>query len=301
MKEQTKSDTNKKIGFILAVWTGILWGASSPVAQYLFKTEGIDSSWLTPYRLLASGVLLLAFAAVGKQDIFGVWKEKSSACRLMIFGIVGMMGMQYSFFAAVQETDAGTATFFQYLNPAILIIYYAVRERKLPGKRELLAVFCAVSGIFLIATHGNWHSLNVSPKGIVLGLLTAVTTCFYAVLPIPLLKKYPAEPVCAWAMIIGGIILAAVRRPWQMAVNLNSVVIIAFLVIVILGTILPFCFYLSALARIGAVYTGLMTSVEPVTATVLAAVFLGTAFERIDIAGFVLVLSTCFILNLKRV
>ena len=30
-----------------------------------------------------------------------------------------------------------------------------------------------------------------------LGLLVALTTCFYGVLPGPLLKKYPAEMVCA--------------------------------------------------------------------------------------------------------
>lgn len=287
----------RTIGFVYAVWTGILWGASSPVAQYLFEAKGIDSSWLTPYRLLVSGCLLLICAAARKQDILGVWKEKADAFRLVIFGIVGMMGMQYSFFAAVQATDAGTATFFQYLNPAMLIMFYAVRGRKLPDKRELTAVFCAVSGIFLIATHGNLNSLNVSAEGIALGLLTALTTCFYAVLPIPLLGKYPSESVCAWAMIIGGITLTAVRRPWQMAVTIDRAVVTAFLAIVILGTILPFCFYLWALTRIGAVYTGLMTSVEPVTATVLAAVFLGTAFEAIDVAGFVLVLSTGFILN----
>ena len=84
-------------------------------------------------------------------------------------------------------------------------------------------------------------------------------------------------------MIIGGITLAAVRQPWRMDVTVDITVVIAFLAIVILGTILPFCFYLSALTKIGAVYTGLMTSVEPVTATVLAAIFLGTAYARIDI------------------
>lgn len=291
---------DRTIGFILAIWTGVLWGASSPIAQYLFETKGIDSSWLTPYRLLASGGLLLAYSAVRKQEILSVWKEKADALRLVIFGIAGMMGMQYSFFAAVQATDAGTATFFQYLNPAMLIIFYAVRGRKLPESRELVAVICAVSGIFLIATHGNLHSLNVSAEGIALGLLTALTTCFYAVLPIPLLGKHPAEAVCAWAMLIGGIALAAVRRPWQMAVAIDNAVIVAFLAIVVMGTILPFCFYLSALTKIGAVYTGLMTSVEPVTATILAAVFLDTAFEMIDVVGFVLVLSTGFILNLGR-
>lgn len=293
-------DKDRAVGFVLAVWTGILWGASSPVAQYLFEQKGIESAWLTPYRLLGSGILLLAYSGVLKKDITGIWRRRKDALRLIIFGIIGMMGMQYSFFAAVQATDAGTATFFQYLNPAMLIVYYAVRERKAPGKREIAAVFCAVSGVFLIATHGNPFSLNVSAEGIGLGLLTAVTTCFYAVLPISLLKKYPSEVVCAWAMLIGGIALSAVRKPWRIKADVDSAVMLAFLAIVILGTILPFCFYLAALPRIGAVYTGLMTSVEPVTATVLAAVFLGTAFASVDIVGFLLVLSTGFILNLRK-
>lgn len=291
---------DRTLGFLFAVWTGILWGASSPVAQYLFETKGVEASWLTPYRLLASGGLLLVCSAVKKQDILGVWKEKADAVRLVIFGIAGMMGMQYSFFAAVQATDAGTATFFQYLNPAMLIVFYAVRGRKMPEKQEILAVFCAASGIFLIAIHGNPDSLNVSAEGAALGLLTALTTCFYAVLPIPLLGKYPSEAVCAWAMLIGGAALAAVRQPWQMTVTIDAAVAIAFLAIVIMGTILPFCFYLWALTRIGAVYTGLMTSVEPVTATVLAAVFLGTVFEAVDVVGFVLVLSAGFILNIGK-
>ena len=260
---------DRTIGFVYAICTGILWGASSPVAQYLFETKGIESSWLAPYRLLVSGALLFACAAARRQDVFSVWREKRDAVRLVVFGIAGMMGMQYSFFAAVQAMDAGTATFFQYLNPVMLIAYYAVRRKKMPEKKELIAVFCAVSGIFLIAVQGTADSLGVSAKGTALGLLTALTTCFYAVLPIPLLKKYPSETVCAWAM----------------------------LTIVILGTVLPFCFYLGALIRIGAVYTGLTTSIEPVTATVLAAVFLGTAFEAVDVVGFVLVLSTGFILN----
>lgn len=293
-------DKDRAVGFVLAVWTGILWGASSPVAQYLFEQKGIESAWLTPYRLLGSGILLLAYSGVLKKDITGIWKRRKDALRLIIFGIIGMMGMQYSFFAAVQATDAGTATFFQYLNPAMLIVYYAVRERKAPGKREIAAVFCAVSGVFLIATHGNPFSLNVSAEGIGLGLLTAVTTCFYAVLPISLLKKYPSEVVCAWAMLIGGIALSAVRKPWRIKADVDSAVMLAFFAIVILGTILPFCFYLAALPRIGAVYTGLMTSVEPVTATVLAAAFLGTAFAPVDIVGFLLVLSTGFILNLRK-
>lgn len=284
-------------GFLLAFSAGLLWGASSPIAQFLFEQKGIVSSWLVPYRLLVAGILLLVFAAIKRMSLVEVWKERNDAIRLCCFAVLGMMGMQYSFFAAVQEMNAGTATIFQYLNPAMLIFYFAVIYKIVPKGREIIAVLCSLVGIFLVATHGNIHQLSISWLGIVLGMLLALTTCFYGVIPMPLLKKYQAEVVCAWAMLIGGIVLALAIRPWKIEAEVDGEVIIAFLAIVVIGTILPFCFYLSALKKIGSVYSGLLSSVEPVAATVLAAVFLGTRFEMIDVAGFALVLSTMFILN----
>ena len=165
-------------GFILAFSAGLLWGASSPIAQFLFEEKGIVSSWLVPYRLLMAGLLLLAFAAVKKMPLIEVWKERKDAVRLCCFAVLGMMGMQYSFFAAVQEMNAGTATIFQYLNPAMLIIYFAVVYRIVPKGREIAAMICSLVGIFLVATHGNIHQLSVSWLGIVLGMLLALTTCF---------------------------------------------------------------------------------------------------------------------------
>ena len=120
------------------------------------------------------------------------------------------------------------------------------------------------AGIFLVATQGNIHALSISPKGLIMGMLLAITTCFYGVLPGPLLKKYPAESVCAWAMLIGGCVLAVFLRPWRIEAHLDMIVIVGFLTIVIVGTI-----------------------------------FLGTAFPAIDILGFALVLSTLFILNIN--
>ena len=150
------------------------------------------------------------------------------------------------------------------------------------------------AGIFLVATQGNIHALSISPKGLIMGMLLAITTCFYGVLPGPLLKKYPAESVCAWAMLIGGCVLAVFLRPWRIEAHLDMIVIVGFLTIVIAGTILPFCLYLAAVK-----YAGLLSSVEPVAATIVAAIFLGTAFPAIDILGFALVLSTLFILNIN--
>lgn len=290
----------RKKGLMAAFAAGLLWGSTSPIAQFLFDNKGIDSNWLVPYRLLASGALLFIYAVfIKKQKPLEMWKTSEDALRTVAFGILGVMGMQYSFFTAIQETNAGIATIFQYLNPAMLLIYFAVIYRVMPKKKEIIAVLCSIAGIFLVATHGNIHALSISPKGVFFGLLLALSTCFYGVLPGPLLKKYPAEIISAWSMLIGGSVLFVVFRPWRMYVEIDVQIVIAFLGIVIPGTILPFCLYLAAVKYAGSVYAGLLSSVEPVAATIVAAVCLGTAFPPIDILGFAMVLSTLFILNVN--
>ncbi len=283
-------------GCMCAFMAGVLWGVTSPVAQFLFEKKGIVSEWLVPYRLIAAGILLLAYAKIKGQDITSMWKDAKDGIRLVLFGVLGMMGMQFTFFSAVQEMNAGTATIFQYLNPAILIIFFAIVHRILPSKKEVLSVVVAVVGIAVVATHGNFSSLTVSGKGLFLGMLVAVTTCFYGVLPAPLLKRFSAEAVSAWGMIAGGIVLLLAVRPWRIPAVIDWQVVAAFLMIITVGTILPFCFYLTSVKYSGSVYAGLFSSVEPVAATIVAAAALGTEFVKMDILGFALVLSTLFIL-----
>lgn len=296
----TQDRKSRMKGCLYAFLAGVLWGVTSPAAQFLFEKKGIVSEWLVPYRLISAGILLLVYAKIKKPDIVSVWKNRNDGIRLVLFGILGMMGMQFTFFSAVQEMNAGTATIFQYLNPAILILFFAVVHKIMPSLKEILAVCAAVAGIAIVATHGDFSTLSISGKGLFLGMLVAVTTCFYGVLPAPLLKRYSAETVSAWGMISGGIVLMAAVRPWRIPAVIDWQVAAAFLMIITVGTILPFCFYLTSVKHTGSVYAGLFSSVEPVAATAVAAAALGTTFMKMDILGFALVLSTLFILAIPE-
>ncbi len=289
----------RKKGLLAAFGAGLAWGCTSPIAQYLFDTKGIVSQWLVPCRMLFAGVLLLFYAAIiKKQNILEIFGDKKDVLRLFAVGILGMMGMQYTFFAAIQETNAGIATIFQYLNPALLLVFYGMAYQTLPKIKEIIAVSCSIVGIFLVATQGNIHGLSISKMGLIYGMALAIATSFYGVLPGPLLKKYPSETVCGWAMLIGGVVLGFIFRPWHIKVEVDAVVFVGYMVITIVGTILPFVLYLSAVKCAGGVYAGLLSSVEPVAATLVAALFLGTSFPAIDLLGFGLVLSTLFVLNI---
>ncbi len=76
--------------------------------------------------------------------------------------------------------------------------------------------------------------------------------------------------------------------------------VLAFIGIVIFGTILPFTMYVYGVSRCGAVKASMIASIEPVSATVFMVVWLKEPFMLIDLAGFLCIFITVFLLVKKE-
>ncbi len=287
-------------GLIYGLTAGVLWGVTGPLGQYLFDEEGIVPDWLVPYRLLASGILILIGLFVKRGPvIFDVWRCKRDAVQMLVYSVAGMMTVQYVFFVAVEASNGGTATVLQYTNPVMIILYMVVFKKVRPTKKEAAAVMLALIGIFLLSTNGNLHSLVITPRGLFLGLLCAFFTCLYSILPQKLLEKYDAVSVCGWSMLVGGIVLSLWKRPWTIGGG-DVKVLGLFLVLVFLGTILPFVLSLLSIPIIGPMYANVLASIEPVVASLLTFFFLGTTFGGFELLGFALIIVMILILSLNK-
>lgn len=103
--------TSKKKGILYTLSGGICWGISGCFGQFLFQNKGATAEWLVSLRLLVAGVLLLVigYIHIGKKmnEIFHI---KEDFKQLLIFSILGMLFCQYTYFATVQYSNAGTAT-----------------------------------------------------------------------------------------------------------------------------------------------------------------------------------------------
>lgn len=288
-------------GLIFALLAGILWGITGPLGEYLFKNKGIVPEWLVPYRMLVTGLLMLSALYMKKRGkIFDVWKSGKDAIQMIVYGIAGMMTVQYSFFVAVQVSNGGTATVLQYTNPVMIVLYYTLFKRIRPTRREVLSVFMVLAGIFLLSTNGNIHTLVITPMGLIMGLLCGFFSCLYAMLPKNLLMKYDSPVVCGWGMFLGGIVLAVWKQPWRLGIGADMEVWGLFAVLIVLGTIIPFTMSLSAIPVIGAMYANVLGSIEPVVASLLTFFILGTTFGGFEIVGFALIIATILILTLQK-
>lgn len=296
------ADAGRETGGILfALVGGVGWGFSGACAQFLFGSYGLDPLWATVVRLLGAGVVLLAVAMLRfRGDLWALWSRPRDVAHLILFALAGLAFCQAAYLLAIENSNAGTATVLQYIGPVLIVVLACLKKMKLPTVREAVAVVLVVAGTFLIATHGNPAAMVLTPKGLIWGLLAAVGVALYSLLPVGLMARYGSVPVVGSAMLVGGAVMFAATRAWTVEVSLDAFGWFALLVgLVLIGTVVGYTFYLQGVSMVGASRASLVASIETVSATLFAVLWLGTAFSPIDILGFAFIMATVFLLSKK--
>ena len=113
-------------GFVIALLAGTLFGVGGTFGQFLFQHRGVDLDWLVTARLLVSGsALLLLSAARDGRLLLAPWRDRRDSIQLLLFGIFGMLAVQYTYFAAIHASNTATATVLQYTGPAMIAVWLA--------------------------------------------------------------------------------------------------------------------------------------------------------------------------------
>lgn len=303
MEEQKQAQTASQnfLGVAVTIIGGIFWGLSGACGQYLFDEKGLTSGWLVPVRLMISGLLMVLYFTVKEQGkAFRIWKKKRDAVDILIYGILGLMLCQFTYFKTIELSNAAVATVLQYMAPVIIVVVVCLMEKRKPRLIEFTALVLAIAGIFVIATHGNIRGLAMSEAALVVGLISALTVVLYNLQPRRLMLYYPTPYLLGWGMFVGGLVLAFIFRPWQYSVTMDFGTLGALFAIIILGSVVAFSLYTQGVKMIGPVKASLYACVEPISATILAAVWLRVPFEGMDFLGFGLIIGAILILSLPE-
>ncbi|MCY0886152.1 MAG: EamA family transporter [Firmicutes bacterium] len=281
----------------MVLTASVLWGLSGTAAQVLFQDLHLAPGWLTAVRLLLAGaaLTLLTLLREGRRGA-AVWRHPRDRWRLMAFAAGGMLGVQYAYLAAIAAGNAATATLLQYLAPALLVGGRAVVRRRLPGRREGLAVMLATTGTALLVTGGHWARLALAPAALGWGLASAAALAFYTVYPQPLLQRYGPAATMGWGMLTGSGLLLVVHAPRPLWPHLPPAAWLLTAGVVVLGTLLPFYLYLASRVYLPATDTALLASAEPLAATGAAMAFLGVRLGPAGLAGAGAIIATVLLL-----
>ena len=296
-------------GVICALIGASLWGFSGACSQYLFSHYAISPLFLTMARMLGAGLLFLATLIISQRDkLHDILMDRPTCKQLAAFGGLGLFLCQLTYLVVIGYTNAGTATVLQSLNMVFVVIATCLLMHRLPFAREVGGLACALVATFLIATKGDPGMLHIPLAGLIWGLANALSVAFYVMYPRRMFERWGSFPITGLGMLIGGVVAAigwvfaaATGKGLDAGVptipHLDGIGLLVLVLIVVLGTFASFALYLEGVAVVGGVTGSLLGAVEPVSATLLSALWLGTVFTWADWLGLVLMIMTTILVT----
>ena len=289
---------------LLVLLAGTMWAASGTAAQHFYTQSEHIPLELTQVRLfLSSGLFfLLAWWSGGlRRGVRSLRKNPRLLLQLAIHGIVGIMIVQFTYFMGIAEGDAAATTVIGYTSPAMMILYFSVRYRRLPSAVEAGTVIVAVAGVFLLVTGGDIGRLSVPMACIVWSLLSGVTFSFAMIYPLHLLRLFDRFFLLAVCMLIGAVSLLPMT---QVITEVESFFTAGtwfdLFVIIGLGTVVAFFAFNLGLRWLSPEETAITATIEPVASVIFAWMIFDTHFVVMQIVGIVLVLAAILAPNVLR-
>lgn len=282
---------------------GVCWGLSGSMGQYLFTVQGMDSRWLVPIRLGLAGILMLVFA-LARQGIVPVmqpWKSRKNAAVMLIYGLAGVSACQFFYFLTIQLSSAGIGTILQDLSPITILLVECLLDKRRPKSLEIISLFFALGGVFLLTTHGHPGNMAVSGAALLTGVISALCVTLYNVVAERTQPDTPVIIMQGWSFLMGGTVFALLFRPWSYHYVPTAAGYFGIAFVVIVGNILAFTLYIQGVRYIGAEKGILFGFSEPVTAAIVTFFLLGSSFTIWDFLGFAAIFIMIFLLSRSTV
>ena len=289
---------------LLVLLAGTMWAASGTAAQHFYTQSTHIPIELTQVRLFLSSALffLLAYWSGGlRRGIRSLRRDPRLLVQLAIHGILGIMIVQFSYFMGIAEGDAAATTVIGYTSPAMMILYLAVRWRRLPSAAETGTVVAAVAGVFLLVTGGDIGRLSVPMSCVIWSLISGATFVFAMIYPVRLLRLFDRFFLLAVCMLIGGISLLPVTQViFDVGSFFTAETWLDLIIIIGLGTIVAFFAFNVGLRWLSPEETAITATIEPVASVIFAWLIFDTHFVTMQVVGIVLVIAAILTPNVLR-
>lgn len=260
--------------------------------EWILSNTNLSVSFFLTVRLITAGLCILFFLAITGKQIFLIWTDISWLKQLVVFSVLGMLGVQYTFVAAIEASNASIATLLQFLGPVYIILFLSWKNKIFPPKYQIIGIIGTLIGLFLLLTNANVKVLLISKEALLWGLAVGVAFSIYTVFPARLMKEWGVLLIVGWGMLVGGVVLAGVTQVWKSdewthltVFPINLIVVI----IILIGTI-AFILFLSSMKYITAVETSILSSIEPLTAMIISVFWFGQILGSWQYIGVIIML-----------
>ncbi|CAM3139258.1 EamA family transporter [Filibacter tadaridae] len=279
-------------GITMIVSGAMLWGATGPMMEWILRTSDMSISFMLTVRLFLAGAFILMMLKVRGKKISLPWRQKVWARQLILFGVFGMLGIQYTFVASIDTSNAVIATLFQFLAPIFLIVFVTATQKKWPPIAQVLGMLVTLIGLFLLLTNGSLAGFALSKVAVLWGIALGFAFSFYTLYPVRLMQEWGVLLSIGWGMVIAGTTLFF-TNPMKIVTDMEYLVdwrmATMLLLVIIVGTF-AFILFMGSMKYITPVETSILSSFEPLTAMVISVIWFGQVLGMWQLTGSVIML-----------
>jgi drug/metabolite transporter (DMT)-like permease len=286
-------------GYALTLAAAGLFAVNGTVSTLALEA-GIAPTRLTALRCTGAAVGLLAVLAVAAPGRLRVRPRELPF--LALFGVVGVAMTQFLYYVAIGRMPVGIALVFEMTAPVFIALYVWLVRREHVRSRLWLALLLSLSGLVLVAE--VWQDGgSLDPLGVGAGLLAAVCLAAYYLLGERGTGTRDPVTLTCWSFVAAAVFWSLAAPWWDFdpavlgesvpvslgAMELPLWVLVAW--IVVLGAIVPFWLSIASLRHLHPTTAGLVATVEPVFASVVAWLWVEQVLSGWQVAGGVVVLT----------
>jgi drug/metabolite transporter (DMT)-like permease len=287
------------LGYALTLAAAGFFAVNGTVSTLALQA-GIPATRLTALRCTGAAVaLLVVLALVAPARLRVAWREVPF---LALFGVVGVALTQFLYYVAIGRMPVGIALVFEMTAPVFIALYVWVVRREKVRSRLWLALLLSLSGLVFVAeVWRDGGSLN--PVGVAAALVAALCLATYYLMgERGTVTRDPVALTC-WSFVAAAVFWAVAAPWWQfdaavlgerVPVSLGSLELplwVLVLWIVVLGAVVPFWLSIAALRHLAPTAAGLVATIEPVFASVVAWFWLEQVLTGWQLLGGAVVLT----------
>ncbi|MGB5747853.1 MAG: DMT family transporter [Desulfobacterales bacterium] len=285
------------ITYLKLLLMAFFWGGTFVVGRTLAQTVGPFAAAFFRFAIASVFLVFLMRRAEGRLT----WPQQSQIIPVILLGLTGALLYNFFFLKGLKMIEAGRASVIIANNPVFIALFSAYFFKERLNLVKVIGIIISVTGAIIVISRGR--VFEVLQGGLGLGEMY-IFGCVASWVVFSLIGKALMEGLSPLRSVtyssIAGTLFLAVPAFLEggfgfLAYSLSEWAGIFYLGF--FGTVLGFLWYYQGIQKIGPTRAGLFINFVPISAILLAYIFIGEPITMSLLIGTVLVSSGVYLTN----
>lgn len=245
------------------------------------------------FGVAAAALWLLAWA---RGEVRSLGARRSAG--VLFMGVLYVL-QAAAYFSSLRTIPAAITSILLYVYPVLVTLLARVVVKEPLTPLRLVALVLASGGVLLVAGPSPAGHLDLA--GVLLGLTSAVVYSTYILSGGVLLRDVPAVYATAIIATAGGVCYLAFGAATRQLHGLDAQGWGIVAGIAVVPTLVAASTFLAGLVRVGPTRASIVSTLEPATTALLAALFLGEGLSATRLVGGAVVLGAAVLVAIRPV